>query len=638
MINKKLVIFESLGYCSIPIIYWYRSRNYLIKYFTMDSKIQNTHWLKNLLIRHSVNEIIIDDFYTTYMSHDLALDNIERVYNKLLSKSKLIGQMVSLLNSDMVHLVYKKDLVVQLQKFYHVCTHLNSVIDNTDNNIIFVPSDFFRFEKLTEMKLNSNIHIPFWSRIFTYINELLKKSIYIIALAILPFLVLLWKTRKITLKETVPKKYQNGIRIYRTDFGFHHKYRTIDFLIDGKKLNKDNTLFCVDTDISKEYMQKLMEKKYNIVEIPKILSEINLRFIKDVLIKKIIPCSLKSVYFSTSEMIPVIKTTIGSMYKYMVWTQFTKKYNIKNFVVYNHFEKYHIVRNIILSQNSVKTWYYLHSTHFGHVFKKPQCEISMRHSAFSYLYYDYLVSWGNDSSSIFDNLYSSIKKHQKLGCFWSEHTRMIIDGDIPSYLSQITLFNNAKRKPLKIIGVFDTTFGKDAPLQTNDMNLFVKGLLKLLQNNSDVGIIIKEKNAKDQMLAASPDVPHEYDKLYNLLQSHERCYSTGWTGDASDIIASSDLVISACFTSTTPEALGARKKAIFFDASNRFKGSYYDKFPKMVAHGFDELDKFVKYWLCEVSDAKFNEYIDYYIIDELDSYADGRAITRFRELLSEVNI
>ena len=110
---------------------------------------------------------------------------------------------------------------------------------------------------------------------------------------------------------------------------------------------------------------------------------------------------------------------------------------------------------------------------------------------------------------------------------------------------------------------------------------------------------------------------------------------TGNEFETAEAIAHSDLIVSACFTSTTIEALGARKKAIYFDASNRFKGHYYDKFPKLVAHGYNELSDLVKYWLYDIKDEEFGEYLKSHVKGEIDAHVDGMAITRFRELLTK---
>lgn len=633
MDRQKLVIFELLGYSSIFSVYWYSYRGYKIKYFSLKSKLQNQKWFNNFLVRHNVDKIRYEDFdlHQHYLSHDLALDNNELIYETWFAKSKLINEMESLLNSKQVHLVYKKDLVEKLQKFYDIYVWLNHISENIGHDIIFIPQDFTRFEKITKTILNSSIRIPFWARVYISLKEAFKKVIYIIALGFLPFIVLIWKTRKIKRNITSPKEFRIGIRVYKTDWGFNKKYRTIDFLLDGKKLNEDNTLFCVETDIDEEYMQKLNQKKYHVEEVPKILREIDINFIKNTIIKTIVPCCFKSSYLSLSEPSYVIMTTVGTIYKYIFWTRFNEKIHLKHFVAYNNFEKYHIVRNILLSHNGVKTLYYMHSMHSIDVFNNPREKILMRDITFSYLHYNNIISWGNKSNDTYICVPNYVTNYQKLGCLWSEHVRMILDGELTSNFKK-NVFSDMAKKPIKIIGVFDTNFGDGVPLQVYDMVLFIEGILKILQNYPEIGVVLKEKGPEE---IANSDL--EISVVYDKLRSHERVYSTSWLGDPAEVIAMSDLIISACYSSTTIEALGARKKAIYFDASSRFKDSYYNKFPKMVANGYTELEDFIKYWLYEVNDKQFDEYIDTYVKGELDSYADGRAITRFRNLLSEEN-
>ena len=200
--------------------------------------------------------------------------------------------------------------------------------------------------------------------------------------------------------------------------------------------------------------------------------------------------------------------------------------------------------------------------------------------------------------------------------------------DMPSNLSGV-MAKEMKTMPSKTIAVFDTTFGEEAPLQSNDMASFIQGILKLLEDNPQIGVIFKEKNTFEEVLNKNPEVAPFYDRL----RSHERCYALDHTCDATEAIAASDLVVSICFTSCTIEALGARKKAIYFDATDCFRGYYYDRFPKLVAHGYDELRKLVQCWLYDITPDEFDNYLEMYVKEELDAYVDGQAITRFRELL-----
>ena len=635
--SEKIAVFESIGYTVIPALFFYLKRGYKVTYFEVNGRVKQLKWFKRGMARHQLEEISWGDFELElhYLSHDLALDNIEQIYSKRFAKSRLAKKMTLLLKSEMIHAAYKKALIEKLQNFYHIQLLLNDIARRSNlDDIAFVPSEFIQSRNYVKSadaayNLDSHIHMPFWAYITSYISYVSKKVFYIAGMAGLP----VWTLRKT--KRIVPDKdkasqdnYQVGIRIYRTDFGFHYKYRSIDFLLDGENLTADNTLFCIETGISEDYMQKLKEKEYNVVEIPKILEEVNRSFIKNVFIKTFVPACYTSALLSLLEPLFMVETTAKNLYGYLLWRCFLDKYRVKHYVVYNNFNLSHIIRNILLSQEGVQTWYYMHSSNFGDICAPIDGRVTLRHVVMSFLYYDNMVSWGNKSMGYFAHHPTCIKQYPNLGCLWSEHVRAISQKEGSSNL-QKEVVNKINTLPGKIIGVFDTTFGKDTSLQSGDIVLFIEGVLKLLEDNPDTGVIFKEKNPFDKVLSRTPEIGPVYDKL----RSHERCYATGNEGDAAETTAMSDLVVSACFTSPTVEALGARKKAIYFDASCRFRGYYYDKFPNLVAHGYEELKNLVHYWLYEVTNDEFDIYLERYVKGELDAYVDGRAITRFRELL-----
>jgi polysaccharide biosynthesis PFTS motif protein len=301
-------------------------------------------------------------------------------------------------------------------------------------------------------------------------------------------------------------------------------------------------------------------------------------------------------------------------------------------VAYNDFSINHVIRNILFNQHGIKTWYYLHTCHFIYAFLPQTKSIPDREIEWSYMYYDNLVSWNDKLTRYFDIHPTAIKKYVNIGSLWSEHVRMISDGELESNILK-DMKNKMNVLPDKIISVFDTTFGPGVPLQPNDMVLFIEGIIRLLDNHPDIGVIFKEKMDWEELT----NIHHDKAILsaYEKLKGHNRCYVIGSRYETAEVIAASDLVISACFTSCTIETLGARKKAIYFDATNKFESTYYDSFPKLIAHGFSELENLVNYWLYEVKENDFENYVQKHVIDELDAHADGRAITRFRELLAQ---
>jgi len=306
-------------------------------------------------------------------------------------------------------------------------------------------------------------------------------------------------------------------------------------------------------------------------------------------------------------------------------------YSIQHFVAYNDFGIEHVMRNILLSQKNIRTWYYMHSCHSGDLFVPEGKKDQYRHVTFSYLFYDNLVRWNRNIEGFFKP--HSIGQFLDLGCLWSEHIHAITScRDFDDLKGQYR--SRAQIKADKIIAVFDTTFGAEKViLGSGDMALFLRDILRLLEDFADVQVIFKEKNDFSNIIEQSSDVKSYYAKLRN----HKRCFFPGDTADTAEINAMADLALSICFTSSTIEALGARKKAIFFDPAGRFKGTHYDKIPQLVAHDYSELKSLVQYWLYDASDDEFYRWVDAHIVGEIDAFADGKAITRMRKLLSKRN-
>ena len=192
----------------------------------------------------------------------------------------------------------------------------------------------------------------------------------------------------------------------------------------------------------------------------------------------------------------------------------------------------------------------------------------------------------------------------------------------------------------RTLAFFDSSYLPNSISTLEDGVTFYQCLLKLLEEFPDILAIVKEKKAEETVLkvyenfGGTSDIFYEqYQPALAELRKHPRCCVTGYKGDPSEVIAMSDLTITYAFSSSTLEALCAGKKAIFFDTSNRWRGCRYDKIPNLVAHNYDELKELIHYWLYEVTDKNFEDFLNTYVRDEIDLYSDGKAVTRFRQLL-----
>jgi polysaccharide biosynthesis PFTS motif protein len=158
-----------------------------------------------------------------------------------------------------------------------------------------------------------------------------------------------------------------------------------------------------------------------------------------------------------------------------------------------------------------------------------------------------------------------------------------------------------------------------------------------VEDNPSYYVIFKEKKprqwyGREDSLVYAP-FHRDYFAVLEKLREHERVYSTGPNGDPAEMIMLADFVITYAFSSTTNEALGARKKAIFYDPTGDLKGAFYEDIPNLVAYEYDQLNALTKKWLYEISDREKEEFQEKYIRDAIDNHLDGKALQRFKELL-----
>ena len=61
--------------------------------------------------------------------------------------------------------------------------------------------------------------------------------------------------------------------------------------------------------------------------------------------------------------------------------------------------------------------------------------------------------------------------------------------------------------------------------------------------------------------------------------------------------------------------------------------SFIDKIPNFVAHNYEELKRLVQKLLYETSEEEYRDFLNTYVKGKIDPYLDGKAVTRFQELL-----
>lgn len=642
VMGSKIVVFEYFEWSVFPFILFYRILGYQIFALRLKCGLQELFLYKFFRRIMSVRVLYKQGFrFEERMAvYRKVFNYIDGVYDGLFKRKHLIKNVEALIGSDIVHDAYKRVLMDELFEYFGCEFFLKkfhcTLVQKSFN---FFPTTFLSYKKCffskdvidnkKDIGIPSGIEIVFLGRLYSLGVVFFGKLKWLFGFCICP----LWILFKIKSFRSLPeqrKKYQVGIRVYKNDWGFDRKYRKIDFLLDGKELDSKSVLFCIETDIPDSYRNEFKKRNYDVIEVPRILSVVPFKFFYSCLLKELMTFWAKGLGPAISVPPFFVKLTMENVLTYVSWKRVLKEYDLRHLVVYCDRGPQHIIRNILLKRNDVQTWTYVFSSHTEDLFDvpgRPNCT----NVIFAYWYYDHNICWGDRLKKFQLQFPHRIKNFSPLGCFWAEHVREAIEeGGAHEVREQI--LEGMGYRPEKIIGVFDTTFFYGTPLNADEIRLFLKGILNFVDTHKDTCMALKRKWKWSDMMDCVPELKN----VYEAAERHSRCkIFNPDESDPADIIAASDIVISACFTSPTIEALGAGKKGVFFDPNNCFRGCYYDNIPRFVAHDQHELNSFLEYWLSEATSQDFKRWREKYIKNEIHYNLKGTAISEFRGVLTK---
>ena len=164
---------------------------------------------------------------------------------------------------------------------------------------------------------------------------------------------------------------------------------------------------------------------------------------------------------------------------------------------------------------------------------------------------------------------------------------------------------------MKLIGVYDTTAGPLMPYTDIDHQSFCYDIVQLAKEFDEFHYILKKKNYGG----------------FTIHGPNIRTIEPFTKPTTSTIISQSMLTVSLAFTSPTVEAWGAGRLGMYYDPTDKYKDGVYDKYPMIVAHNYDQLREYFKFWTTTPDPDTLKV-----IRKELDiEKTDG--ITQFRRLL-----
>jgi polysaccharide biosynthesis PFTS motif protein len=645
----KIIVFEEIRASSRFFLRWLDLTGHDVYFLRLNVCCKNSRWVKDYIQRGVIRELgrAYQLLNVAVGYHpDLAYANIERLSDYLCKDDSLIKQGCELYRDPRAADVFKKQIFGYLARFYY----LNYIFRKLEaqfpkEEISFIPTlrkERYRtsilgaqeYRALCRMLqqagaacyLEKNIVFPLGFKFFCALRGLFNYLTN--ALILIALLPVLWAAAAINFifpRKAAKKDFKfAGMIIYlKQQFAEHS--RGLEFMIDGDKIKKDEVVFLRHAPLSRQQKRYLRDKGlYFQDNLLRWLSFATARKASAYLLFTLI----RLPRYRVKWFMPQGALMIAACFA--LWNDFSKDFRIANLISYCDYSAQSIARNILLSGSGTVSWYYSDSNNWMHCFVTAdnQERFPVQSHMLAFALYDHFVTWSGDLINYFKSHNLRVKKYHDLGCLWASHVRDLESGRLKSALTD-KIKERGLKEGYKIIGVFDSTYIDYTMTPIKDGISFLRGILRLLESLQEIRILFKPKKTSASMKRYTPELLKWIEELKN----HPRSLAVSTDIAPSEIIALSDLTISFPFTSTTFEALSAARKALYFDAADKFRGALFDRIPGLVCHNYEELKSRAAELLFAADNGRFSAYLDNYVRGKLEGYLDGRALDRFRELL-----
>ncbi len=636
-VKKKIIVFEEITLKNAWLVKLYLRWGFEVYYWRMVSKIKNSPQIQALPVKKVSFETLLH--FNEGIADTHAFHNVDTFFPIFIIANPFLLRAKELYQSDKYKLAIKNFLMKKLARFYYLNKNLArlSEVLGKEGEVWFVPNrtmnifqvsgsdlvDYFYFDRnasqlQAERYEHPFVRFPFWTVAISYIHNCLEKLYALFNL--FGLLSFLWINRRVGQK-TGAQKFKYGIMIL-SNRQFENQAKPVEFIIDGALIKKEDVVFIPFNKLSEEQIRYFKERHLNYV------TEINRHF-DMARIKKAVKEIVRMVLFMLSADVDCFNHHLRMIFYYVKWGSLANRVELEHLVTQNtDTVQQSVARDLMYKIKNTTLWKYMDSAALVNYFMPFDQFLTTKEISFAYMYCDHLVSWTEDNTRAFKTTKSSISYYWETGCFWAEYVKLIKEQKI-SRLDEI-LKDKGYNPSMKIIGVFDTSYGDLIMNKYEDGIKFIQGIKKLLEDFPDIFVILKEKKARALLEEESPALI----ALYNELDNHPRFKTMKNNASPSEIIAISDIIISYPYTSTTIEGLASGRKSLWYDPSQKYVYTFYDQISGLVMHNYQELRERIKELLYQRSDNDYENYLKNTVNSHFKIYQDQSAITRFRQMLT----
>ncbi|MFH2106789.1 MAG: polysaccharide biosynthesis PFTS motif protein [Candidatus Micrarchaeota archaeon] len=620
---KKIAVFESIGPENKGKALSHLKEGFAVLFREISPTISIDPNIKNALEKGSMKRIesLLFDYPLYVRAWEQADKIIDELFTKRHGKSNLIKNTNNLFRYKNISAMYKKKMLVELCNNCETIMMVTQVMEKENpEKIILYPSEDWLLGEAKEL-LGRKVELVLQKK---KLSHRIKQTFQKMGFLLYPWYMLL---KKVSIFPKKKEKFQVAISIDQTANLFSRRNYGEATLIDEKELPKEKVLFI---DESRKYIkEKYAEMGFCCTSLRCERETLSLGALKDILFR-FFPCWIRSI-FCIGEDWMTVRMASKAMSDYILWRLLLGRYKINNYVRRMVVDP--ISKIAMLRESKTKTWlYYPDASTVDHTEWNGE---NSPDPDFNFIDYDRVVVYGNRTKRFFQSYrHNKVGTYFKNGIWYSQIAKEIETGKIATSIGKQIKAKTPSKNAI-FLGIFDTTFSERTPLHPKDGEKFGKDMLNLLEENKDYFMIFKVKYPWAELT-------DEIRLIYEKLRNHERCLlfptKDGDLGSSAEVIAKSDFVIGAVYTSPVVEALGTHKKAIYYDVSGYDagkKGIYFSDIPDLVAHSYGEMKELMAHWMKKTDEKKFDGFLNKYVKGEMDEYLDQKAINRFRKMLMD---
>lgn len=555
---------------------------------------------------------IPDGFLGSYTQRQYAIAALDEDFARC-EGHPIVRLFRALFSDDRITLAFKKALVFETVEGWRVRLLRRQAVDAlSDESLHFIPADF------KDARRAVRVPLPRWVLLAALLSEAGRRAAWTFYAFFHAFRLIL----RMLKPHPLPRAADLAVAVLNPAREWAWG---MDFMLDGKRLRKDNTLFIPQIDLSAGQKRRFQDAGLALAErycppSPAQAARVALAAAAVALLAPFTPGWL-------------LENAGRCLKEYGIWSAFLRFYRFKTFVTYTDFWAPHVARNSLFNRAGARTFLLVDSINGGNVWDRSGGKSTHLYEHWCYLVYDVMISWASFYSRYQASHPQLIGTYVDIGAVWADQIVDIVEGRAPQTLSAAL----EKAKGRIIVAVFDSSYHDHGRDTYREGNTFLEDILRLADECPEVFIIFKEKVPPVHLGFHSSD-PVELDRMKGLLKrvaAHPSCHLAGHVAGAAACIAAADVVVSYPFSSTTSLALAAGKKAFFYAPSEKFGPNHYDLVPGFFIRGYDAFKSRTLELLTPEADASYRAWLEKHVIPDIEPFADGKALERLRSILVE---